>query len=67
MSNGVSVRHVVQRYSLARLYDTTTGAYVDVAQLRVLVGTGAEVVVLDAKTGTDITAGFLRVDPGQDW
>jgi polyhydroxyalkanoate synthesis regulator protein len=55
-------RRLVKRYGLARLYDTTTAAYVDVAQLRALVQAGEEVVVLDAKTQKDITAEFLRVD-----
>ena len=56
--------HLVKRYSLARLYDTTTQAYVDVAQLRALVKAGAEVTVLDAKSGDDITAAFLKIAPG---
>jgi len=55
--------HLVKRYSMARLYDTTTAAYVDVAQLRALVKAGAHVNVVDAKTGNDITSDFLRIDP----
>jgi polyhydroxyalkanoate synthesis regulator protein len=62
MANDTSDRHVVKRYSLARLYDTTTRAYVDVAQLRALIRAGAEVVVIDAKTEEDITSTFLRID-----
>jgi polyhydroxyalkanoate synthesis regulator protein len=54
-------RHVVKRYSLARLYDTTTLSYVDVAQLRALVRAGEDVTVLDARTGKDITVAFLRL------
>jgi len=53
--------HLVKRYSMARLYDTTTAAYVDVAQLRALVKAGANVKVVDAKTGNDITSDFLRI------
>jgi polyhydroxyalkanoate synthesis regulator protein len=66
MRTGVPEWHLVKRYSLARLYNATTRSYVDVAQLRALVDDGAEVTVLDAKTGEDITAAFLRVGPGQD-
>ena len=62
MANDASSRHLVKRYSLARLYDTTTGTYVDVAQLRALVRAGAEVIVLDAKTEEDVTSTFLRLD-----
>jgi polyhydroxyalkanoate synthesis regulator protein len=54
-------QHLVKRYSLARLYDTSTQSYVDVAQLRALVRAGADVVVVDAKSGEDITAAFLRL------
>jgi polyhydroxyalkanoate synthesis regulator protein len=56
-------RHLVKRYALARLYDTTTACYVDVAQLRALVQAGDEVTVLDAKTQKDITSEFLRISP----
>lgn len=56
-------RYIVKRYSLARLYDTTTLAYVDVAQLRALVHAGEDVTVLDAKSGEDITTSFLRLAP----
>ncbi len=55
--------HIVKRYSLARLYDTTTQTYVDVAQLRALAQAGTAVTVLDAKTGDDVTAAFLRLGP----
>jgi polyhydroxyalkanoate synthesis regulator protein len=61
---GAEEPHLVKRYSLARLYDTTTHAYVDVAQLRALVHAGAHVSVIDAKSGEDITAAFLRIGPG---
>jgi polyhydroxyalkanoate synthesis regulator protein len=61
MAKDISNRHVVKRYSLARIYDTTTGTYVDVAQLRAFTRAGVDVVVLDAKTGEDITSTFLRI------
>jgi PHB/PHA accumulation regulator DNA-binding domain len=54
-------RHIVKHYRLARRCDTSTLAYVDVARLRALIRTGEEVVVLDAKSGEDITAIFLRI------
>ncbi len=56
-------RHVIKRSSFARLYDTTTAAYVDVAQLRSLSRTGTGVVVVDAKSGKDITSAFRMIDP----
>ena len=37
VANDTPERHLVKRYSLARLYDTSTQAYVDVAQLRELI------------------------------
>ena len=55
--------HLVKRYSMATLYDTTSAAYVDVAQLRALVKAGANVNIADAKTGKDITSDFLGIDP----
>jgi polyhydroxyalkanoate synthesis regulator protein len=53
--------HLVKRYSLARLYDTTARSYVDVAQLRAMLHAGTPVTVQDAKTGEDITKTFLRI------
>lgn len=55
--------HIVKRYSLTRLYDTTTQTYVDAAQLRALVHAGKAFTVLDSKTGEDVTMAFLRVGP----
>lgn len=57
-------RHLVKRYSLGRLDDTSTLSYVDVAQLRALQRSGEDVVVVDAGTNEDITATFLRGGPG---
>ena len=54
-------RHVVKRYSVGRFSDTNTLTYVDVAQRRALVRAGVEVVVLEAKTGKDITDGALGI------
>jgi polyhydroxyalkanoate synthesis regulator protein len=53
--------HPVKRYCLARLYDTATQTYVDVAQLRALIHAGTPVTVKDAKTGEDITETLLRL------
>ncbi len=62
MAKNLAERHLVKRYSLARLYDTTMRKYVDVAELRAFVRKGADVTVLDAKSGEDVTAAFLRLD-----
>ena len=61
MTNDTPKRRLVKRYSLARLYDTSTAKYVDVAQLRALIRAGADVTVLDAKSAEAITATFLRL------
>jgi polyhydroxyalkanoate synthesis regulator protein len=45
---------VVTRYAGRRLYDTDTGSYVTVDQLRLLAAE-TEVLVYEAKTGEDIT------------
>lgn len=55
--------HLVKRYSPGRLYDTSSLAYVDAAQLRALQRSGEQVVVVEAKTGQDITDSVLRHEP----
>ncbi len=54
-------KQLIKRYSMARLYDTSRLAYVDVAQIRAFAQAGDEVVVVDAEDGTDITADLLRL------
>lgn len=49
---------LVKRYTLSRLYDTTNGTYVTVAQLRGWVARGVRFTVIDTD-GADITAVLL--------
>ena len=50
---------VVRRYGAGRLYDAAVPGYTDAAGLRALRSQGAEVVVLDAATGADVTLAVL--------
>ncbi len=50
---------VIKKYANRRLYDTATSRYVTLEHLRSMVKEGADFVVKDAKTGTDITCSVL--------
>ena len=50
---------VIKKYANRRLYHTGTSAYVTLDDLAEMVRSGEEFVVLDAKTGEDITRGVL--------
>ncbi|HAQ36083.1 MAG: polyhydroxyalkanoate synthesis repressor PhaR [Maricaulis sp.] len=50
---------VIKKYANRRLYDTSTSRYVTLDHLRELVKQDAEFVVLDAKSGDDLTRGVL--------
>lgn len=50
---------VIKKYANRRLYDTSTSRYVTLDHLRELVKQDAEFVVLDAKSGEDLTRGVL--------
>lgn len=45
----------IKRYPNRRLYDTSAGKYVNLADIAAAVRRGAEVKVVDAKTGEDLT------------
>lgn len=53
-----SVR-TIKKYPNRRLYDTQTSSYVTLAEIKKLVMTASPLVVLDAKTGQDLTRSIL--------
>jgi len=46
---------VIRKYANRRLYDTSAGRYVNLDDVAALVRKGADVQVVDAKTGEDLT------------
>ncbi|PHS27890.1 MAG: polyhydroxyalkanoate synthesis repressor PhaR [Robiginitomaculum sp.] len=50
---------VIKKYANRRLYDTTRSAYITLDDLKTLVHEGTDFVVLDAKTGEDLTHSVL--------
>lgn len=50
---------VIKKYANRRLYNTETSAYITLEHLAALTRSGREFVVLDAKTGEDITHSVL--------
>jgi polyhydroxyalkanoate synthesis repressor PhaR len=46
---------LIKKYPNRRLYNTSTGAYVNLADLAAFVRKGEDVQVVDAKTGEDVT------------
>jgi len=49
----------IKKYPNRRLYDTQTSTYVTLAEIKKMVMTASPVVVLDAKTGEDLTRSIL--------
>lgn len=54
----VGVR-TIKKYPNRRLYDTTTSAYVTLSEIKKLVLQASPMVVVDAKTGADLTRSIL--------
>ena len=50
---------VLKKYGNRRLYDTSTSRYVTLVEVEQMVQRGSDIVVLDAKTGDDITKEVL--------
>jgi len=50
---------IIRKYANRRLYNTATAGFVTLDDLRQMVVGGDEFVVIDAQTGTDITASIL--------
>jgi polyhydroxyalkanoate synthesis repressor PhaR len=49
----------IKRYPNRRLYDTSSGKYVNLADIAAAVRSGADIQVVDAKTGEDLTRVIL--------
>jgi len=56
VSGGV---RTIKKYPNRRLYDTQSSSYVTLAEIKKLVMTASPLVVLDAKTGEDLTRSIL--------
>jgi polyhydroxyalkanoate synthesis repressor PhaR len=54
-----SMAIVIKKYANRRLYDTSTGRYVNLDDLAELIRKGEEIQVLDAKSGEDLTRVIL--------
>jgi polyhydroxyalkanoate synthesis repressor PhaR len=50
---------VIKKYENRRLYNTAESRYINLEEITALIRTGAEVKVLDAKTGDDLTRSTL--------
>jgi polyhydroxyalkanoate synthesis repressor PhaR len=50
---------VIKKYPNRRLYDTGVCRYIDLADIRALVTDGTDFIVIDKKTGEDITRNTL--------
>ncbi len=50
---------VIKKYPNRRLYDTSSSAYITLAEIKAMVVEQAHFVVLDAKTGEDLTRSIL--------
>ena len=50
---------VIRKYANRRLYNTATGEFVTLDELRRLIADGESLVVIDAKSGDDITSSIL--------
>ncbi len=54
-----SAQRIIKKYPNRRLYDTSSSAYITLAQVRQLVMDHEDFVVCDAKTGEDLTRSIL--------
>jgi len=54
-----SDQRVIKKYPNRRLYDTNSSAYITLTEVRQLVMDGAPFVVVDAKSGDDLTRSIL--------
>jgi polyhydroxyalkanoate synthesis repressor PhaR len=59
MSSVVGDRRVIKKYPNRRLYDTSSSSYVALGDIKQLVMEGLSFVVLDAKSGSDLTRSIL--------
>ncbi len=58
--------HLIKKYANRKMYDTQDKRYVSMVQLSELIKQGEEVVVIDNRTGEDITTGVISQLIGRD-
>jgi polyhydroxyalkanoate synthesis repressor PhaR len=58
--------HTIKKYTNRKMYDTHDKRYVTMAQLSKLIKQGEEVMVIDNRTGEDITAAIISQLIGRD-
>ena len=58
--------HTIKKYTNRKMYDTHDKRYVTMAQLSELIKQGAEVMVIDNRTGEDITTAIISQLIGRD-
>ena len=58
--------HRIKKYVNRKMYDTTDKKYVSMVQIARLIKSGEEVVIIDNKTGDDLTAAIVSRLIGQD-
>ena len=59
MSSVVGDRRVIKKYPNRRLYGTSSSSYVALGDIKQLVMDGLSFVVLDVKSGSDLTRSIL--------
>lgn len=55
----MNLPRIIRKYPNRRLYDTGAGRYIDLADVRALVAERTEFIVVDKRTGQDITRSVL--------
>ena len=58
-TTSTSAQRVIKKYPNRRLYDTATSTYITLAEVKQLVMERENIVVVDAKTGEDLTRSLL--------
>ncbi len=58
--------HVIKKYANRKMYDTFDKRYISMVQLSELIKQGEEVMVIDNRTGEDITAAIVSQLIGRD-
>ena len=50
---------IIKKYPNRRLYDTSSGRYVNLEEVAAMVRQGVDIAVIDARTGNDVTRTVL--------
>jgi polyhydroxyalkanoate synthesis repressor PhaR len=65
-TRGEKRMHTIKKYTNRKMYDTHDKRYVTMAQLSELIKQGEEVIVIDNRTGEDITTAIISQLIGRD-